>query len=70
MSQWGCRARDAVYLEPGSPRFGSHQEHPAPEGVSGSELEPALRLALELDLEARLELDEAPDCDDEDEFTA
>ena len=42
---------------------------PAPEGVSESELEPALRLALELELEALQELDEEPDCD-EDELAA
>ena len=34
---------------------------PAPDGVSESELEHALRLALELELEALQELDEEPD---------
>ena len=43
---------------------------PAPEGVSESELEHALRLALELELEALLELDEKPGCDDEEELAA
>ena len=43
---------------------------PAPECLSESELEPALRLALDLELEALLELDEEPDCGDEDELAA
>ena len=40
----------------------------APEDVNESELEPALRLAFEPELEVLLELDEDPDCDEEDEL--
>ena len=36
--------------------------------MSESELEHALRLALELELEALLELDEKPGCNDEEEL--
>ena len=43
---------------------------PATEGMSEGELEPALRLAPDLEPEAMLELDEEPDCDDEDDVAA
>ena len=51
-----------------APRFALRA--PAPEGVSVSEFEHALRLALELELGALLELDEEPECDDEDKPAA
>ena len=43
---------------------------PAPESISESGLEHALNMAIELELEALRELDEEPDCDDEDELAA